>query len=241
MRDVYLNMIVDMTDPNCEFIKEMNREIRKYGALVYNHEYNSYQFIKSFSKIDFKRELLPDFIKVEDAGPLLKGLTLTIHYEFDPETEEDPENLEIWKELSQIETPVFDYDDDGEIRISKYIKLYPNESKHSLWFLDEKSHEYLLDLDLLLLDPIIKQLPIAQKLIKEYSVHPFEAQLDQADVDEYEEPDFSAVSGEHHHDHECHCHHHDHCSDIEDDSDCCHDHDCDCGDNCECAEHHHPD
>ena len=46
MRNVYLNQIVDITDRNCEFIKEFDHEIRKYGAVVYNHEYNSYQFIK---------------------------------------------------------------------------------------------------------------------------------------------------------------------------------------------------
>ena len=226
MRDIYLNMIVDMTDPECEFIQEMNREIRKYGALVYNHEYNSYQFIKSIDKIDYKRELLPDFIKVEDAGPLLKGLNLTIHYEFDPETEEDPENLEIWKELSQIETPVFEYDDDGEIVVDKYTKLYPSESKHTLWFLDEKSYEYLLDVDLLLLDPIIKQLPIAQKLIKEYAIHPFDASYDMDEINLYQEPSFSSVIGEQHHHH-----HHGH----DEDCDC---EDCDC-DECECEHHHH--
>ena len=57
MRDLYLNQIVDITDPNCEFIREFDHEIRKYGAIVYNHEYNSYQFIKHFRQIDFKREL----------------------------------------------------------------------------------------------------------------------------------------------------------------------------------------
>lgn len=194
MRNVYLNNIVDLSDPHCEFVEELDHEIRKYGALVYNHEYNSYQVIRQFKKIDYKKELLPDFMKVEDAGPLLKGLTLTIHYEFDPETEEDEENLDIWKELSEIDLPVFEYDDDGEIRVDHFIKLAPTESKHTIWFLNTDSYEYLSDVDLLLLDPIIKQLPIAQKLVRQYAVHPFEADYDMDDVDSYIEPDMSSVT-----------------------------------------------
>ncbi|MBR0385842.1 MAG: hypothetical protein IJI05_04760 [Erysipelotrichaceae bacterium] len=194
MRDLYLNTIVDLTDPHCEFVEELDREIRKYGALVYNHEYNSYQFIRHFSSIDYKKELLPDFMRVEDAGDLLKGLTLTIHYEFDPETEEDEENLDIWQELSQIDLPVFEYDDDGEIKVDHFIKLRPTESKHTIWFLKTDSYDYLQDLDLLLIDPIIKQLPIAQKLVREYSLHPFDADYDSDDLDEWEEPDMSSVT-----------------------------------------------
>ena len=94
MRNVYLNNIVDISDPDCEFIREFDREIQKYGALVYSHETNAYQFIKKFEQIDYKKELLPDFMKVENSDPLLKALNLTIHYEFDPETEEDEENLD---------------------------------------------------------------------------------------------------------------------------------------------------
>ena len=65
MRDLYLNKIVDLTDPQCEFISEFNREIKKYGAIVYNYESNSYQFIRNFQHIDCKKEILPDFMRVE--------------------------------------------------------------------------------------------------------------------------------------------------------------------------------
>ncbi|MBQ3184391.1 MAG: hypothetical protein IJB54_00240 [Firmicutes bacterium] len=194
MRDLYLNQIVDITDRNCEFIKEFDHEIRKYGAVVYNHEYNSYQFIKHFSQIDFKKELLPDFIKIENSNPILKALTITVHYEFDPEIEEDEENLEIWEELSQINLPVFGYEDDGEIYVKDEILMNVKPSMHTIWFLSEDSYDYMMDLDLLLFDPIIKNFSIAQKLIREYGLHPFETDYDEDDLDDYEEPDVSAVT-----------------------------------------------
>ena len=189
MRDLYLNQIVDITDPNCEFIREFDHEIRKYGAIVYNHEYNSYQYI-----IDFKRELLPDFIKIENSNPVLKALTITVHYEFDPEIEEDEENLEIWEELKMIDLPIMGYDDDGEFFVSDSIKMNVAASKHTVWFLSEESYDYMMDLDLLLFDPIIKNFNIAQKLIREYGIHPFETDYDEDDLDDFEEPDVSAVT-----------------------------------------------
>ena len=194
MRDLYLNQIVDITDRNCEFIKEFDHEIRKYGARVYNHEYNSYQFIKHFRQIDFKKELLPDFIKIEHANPVLKALTITVHYEFDPELEEDEENLEIWDELKEIDLPIFGYEDDGEIFVSDNIKMNVTPSKHTVWFLSEDSYDFMMDLDLLLFDPIIKNFNIAQKLIREYGIHPFETDYDEDDLDDFEEPDVSAVT-----------------------------------------------
>ncbi len=195
MRNVYLNQIVDISDPQCEFIKEFNSEIRKYGAVVYNHEYNSYQFIREFEQIDYKRELLPYFIRIENANPVLKALTITIHYDFDPATEEDPENLEIWEELSQIDLPVFDYDEEGEIMVSREIKMYPHDSKHTIWFLTEDSYDFIMDMDLLMIDPVIKNLSIAQKLIREYGVHPFEAEYDPEDLKNFVDFDMSAVTG----------------------------------------------
>ena len=194
MRDLYLNQIVDITDPNCEFIREFDHEIRKYGAIVYNHEYNSYQFIKHFRQIDFKRELLPDFIKIENSNPVLKALTITVHYEFDPEIEEDEENLEIWEELKEIDLPIMGYDDDGEFFVSDSIKMNVAASKHTVWFLSEESYDFMMDLDLLLFDPIIKNFNIAQKLIREYGIHPFETDYDEDDLDDFEEPDVSAVT-----------------------------------------------
>ena len=227
MRNVYLDKLVDITDPDCEFIKEFNGQIKKYGALVYNHEYNSYQFIKRFKQIDYKKELLPDFVKVENSNPLLKALTLTVHYEFDPTTETDAENLEIWKELKEIDLPVFDYDDDGEVFLKDTVKLYPTPSKHTVWFLSPDSYDYILDLDLLMIDPIIKNISIAQKLIKEYGLHPFEATYDPEDLDSYEEPVLYGVGAksfdecdEECDDEECQEHHHHHHHDDDDDCMC---------------------
>ncbi|MBQ9036731.1 MAG: hypothetical protein IJ115_04705 [Erysipelotrichaceae bacterium] len=193
MRNIYLNNLVDITDPNCEFIEEFDNEIRRYGALVYNHEYNSYQFIKQFNHIDYKKELLPDFIRVENSNPLLKALTITVHYEFDPETEEDEENLEIWQQLKEIDLPVFDYDDDGEIYLSKEVKLYPSESKHTIWFLNRDSYEYIADQDLLMISPVIKNIQIARKLIKDFGVHPFENVFDPNDDIGYVDPDLVGI------------------------------------------------
>ena len=173
MKDVYLDKIVDITDPNCQFIKEMNSEINQYGAIVYNYENNSYQYIRKFTDIDHKRELLPDFIKVENSDALLNGLNLTIHYEFDPETEEDKENLDIWNnELSLIEYPIYAYDDEGQIYDDKYIKLNNKPTKHTIWFLKPETLEYLYSLDLLMFTPVIKDMAIIRKLIKEYTFNP---------------------------------------------------------------------
>ena len=196
MRKLYLDKIVDITDPESEFIRDFNSEIRKYGALVYNHENNTYQYIKSFDHIDYKKELLPDFIKVENSTPLLKAMTVTVHYDFDPETEEDEENLEIWEELKQIEIPVFEYDDDGEINVASYINLSPASSTHTIWFLKESSRDYIYDQDLLMISPMIKNINIARTLIKDHCVHPMEAHYDPKDLDNNDEPDlFEIVNG----------------------------------------------
>ena len=217
MKKYYLNNIVDLTDPDCLFIREFDHEIRKYGAVVYNHEYNSYQFIRHFEEIDYKKELLPDFLKIEQSNPLLKAVDFTIHYEFDPETEEDEENLEIWEELKQIEIPVFEYDDDGEVVVARYENLNPRVSRHTVWFLDEDSFDYMMDLDLLMIDPIIKNLSIAQKLIREHGLNPLEANYDEDDLNSFVQRDFSEIFHNHDHDHEEndddddeHHHHHHH-------------------------------
>ncbi|MBR0136905.1 MAG: hypothetical protein IJM15_00635 [Erysipelotrichaceae bacterium] len=191
MQDVYLNKIVDITDEKCLFIKEFNSEIRKYGAIVHNQEFNSYQYIRSFEMIDFKKEVLPDFIKIEDA-PALKALKMTVHYEFDPLTEEDEENLEIWQDLKQIELPVFAYLEDGEAYVEKTVNLNSTPSVHTIWFLKPESFDYILDTDLLLLFPYIKDLNIARDLIRNYGVHPFEAEYAPDDLNSYVEPDLSA-------------------------------------------------
>ncbi|HQB31757.1 MAG TPA: hypothetical protein PLI19_00360 [Erysipelotrichaceae bacterium] len=199
MEKFYLNMIVDMTDPKCEFIDTVNKEIKNYGAVVYNYQSNSYQFIRRFSHIDYKSEILPDFIKVENSDALLNGLNLTIHYEFDPETEEDEENLDIWfNDISQIELPVYNYDKDGDIYLEKSVPIDTSVSKHTLWYLNKDSYEYILDVDLLMLTPVIKNINIARDLIKNYTVHPFDFSADEQN----HLPDhLEGVYGhEHHHD-----------------------------------------
>ncbi len=179
MEKLYLNMIVDMADPNCQFIKTIDQEIENYGAIVYNHQSNSYQFIRKFKHIDYKAEILPDFIKVENTDALLNGLNLTIHYEFDPETEEDEENLDIWyNDISLIQLPVYAYDEDGDIYLDNYVPIDTSVSKHTLWYLSKDSYNYILDTDLLMLTPIIKNINIARELIRKYSVHPFDYQKD---------------------------------------------------------------
>ena len=201
MEKLYLNMIVDMTDTNCEFIKTIDKEINNYGAVVYNHQSNSYQFIRKFKHIDYKAEILPDFIKVENSDALLNGLNLTIHYEFDPETEEDEENLDIWyKDISQIKLPVFNYDDEGEIYLEQSIPIDTSISKHTLWYLSKDSYDYILDTDLLMLTPVIKNINIARDLIKNYSIHPFDYQ---ADEQNHLPDNLTGVYGHHQHDKDC--------------------------------------
>ncbi|MBO4217938.1 MAG: hypothetical protein J5887_00305 [Erysipelotrichaceae bacterium] len=194
MRDLYLNKIVDLTDPQCEFISEFNREIKKYGAIVYNYESNSYQFIRNFQHIDCKKEILPDFMRVENANALLNGLQLTIHYEFDPEEEEDQENLEIWnEEISRIELPVFCYQEDGEIDIDRYIPYTTEVTRHVVWFLSKESYDFILDCDLLMLTPVIKNINVARQLIRNYGIYPFQFEYDPADQDGYEIPELYGV------------------------------------------------
>ncbi len=194
MRDLYRNMIVDLTDPKCEFVAEFNKEINKYGAIVFNNDSNSYQFIRRFDHIDYKKEILPDLLKVETTDSLLDALQLTIHYEFDPENEdEDEENLEIWnEEISKIELPVFQYDEEGEIELAHYNPIDCKPSKHIVWFLKKESFDFIMDTDLLLLTPVIKDLNIAKELIKKYGCHPFKFKFDPAD-EGYEVPELYGV------------------------------------------------
>ncbi len=201
MEKLYLNMIVDMTDKNCEFINTIDKEIKNYGAIVYNHQSNSYQFIRQFKHIDYKSEILPDFIKVENSDALLNGLNLSIHYEFDPETEEDEENLDIWyNDISQIELPVYSYDDEGDIFVDEYFPIDTSISKHTLWYLSKDSYNYIMDIDLLMLTPVIKNINIARELIKKYSIHPFDYV---ANEDNHLPDHLEGVYSRHNHDDDC--------------------------------------
>ncbi len=131
---------------------------------------------------------------MENANALQNDLQLTIHYEFDPEEEEDEENLEIWNEdISQIELPVFCYQEDGEIDIEKYIPYNTDVSRHVVWFLKKESYDFILDCDLLMLTPVIKNINVARQLITNYGVHPFQFTYDPKDQDGYEIPELYGV------------------------------------------------
>ena len=174
MNRKYCNKIIDYTDEDNSFIQEFNREISDYGAIVYNHETNSYQFIKEFDHIDFKHDLLPFYFMITEAPHNLNSIVMTMSYEFDPDQEEDEENLQIWEELKETELAMLDYDEDGDVKVKSYFKLNPNETKHTIWFLNKEGYQELFKNDLLLITPIIKNIKISQKLIKEYGINPLE-------------------------------------------------------------------
>ena len=72
------------------------------------------------------------------------------------------------------QTLVYDYDDEGEVYQKDEIPFTTKPTKHIVWFLDEKSFDYIYSLDLLIYTPIIKKMSIIQNLIRNYCVHPFE-------------------------------------------------------------------
>ena len=83
MNKKYLSKIIDYSDDQNNFIREFNKEIQKFGAIVYNHENNSYQFIKEFDHIDFKHDLLPYYFMLNEAPHNLNAILMTMSYEFD--------------------------------------------------------------------------------------------------------------------------------------------------------------
>jgi len=66
-------------------------------------------------------------------------------------------------------------------------------SRHTVWFLKPESRDYILDCDLLMLTPLIKNIAIARKLIQEYAVHPmsFDYPIDP----DYQQPLLKGVYG----------------------------------------------
>ncbi len=172
MRKLYNNQIIDYNEGQTEFVEEFNEQIT-YGAIVYNHDYNSYQYITSFEQIDFKKEVLPDYFKVT-TSKLPNAMEILMHYEFHPEDEEDEEVLAVWKELSQEELPTYAYDEDGEVYANGYIKMNPKPSKHSIWILNQQGQDYLYQQDMLLVQPIIKYMHIVQEVLRKHTVQPFE-------------------------------------------------------------------
>ncbi|MDD6467354.1 MAG: hypothetical protein PUF50_04135 [Erysipelotrichaceae bacterium] len=173
MRNLYDNQIIDYNDGNTEFVKEFNEQIHEYGAIVYNHEYNTYQYITSFEQIDFKKEVLPYYFKVM-TSKLPNGMDLTMNYEFQPEQEEDEEILATWKEISQIELPTYDYEEDGEVYSNGFVKMNTKPSKHTVWILKSSGKDFLFEQDMLLIQPIIKYLTIVQAVIRNHTTAPFD-------------------------------------------------------------------
>ena len=189
MNRQYLNKIVDYSDNENSFIKEFNKEIQEYGAIVYNHETNSYQFIKEFNHIDFKHDLLPFYFMMSEAPKNFNAVLMTMSYEFDPDEEEDEENLQIWEQLKESELAMLDYDEDGDVKVKSYFKLNTDETKHTIWFLNKEGYQELLKNDILLITPIIKNIKIAQKMIKEYCINPLdiESEYIETGTDDYVE------------------------------------------------------
>ncbi len=187
MNKKYLSKIIDYSDDQNNFIREFNKEIQKFGAIVYNHENNSYQFIKEFDHIDFKHDLLPYYFMLNEAPHNLNAILMTMSYEFDPEEEEDEENLQIWEQLKETELAMLDYDEDGDVKVKSYYKLNTNETKHTIWFLNEEGYQELLNNDPLLITPIIKNIKIAQKMIKNFCFNPLqiESEYIETGIDDY--------------------------------------------------------
>ena len=173
MRKLYENQIIDYNEGQTEFVEEFNEQILNYGAIVYNHDYNSYQYITSFEQIHFKNEVLPDYFKIT-TSKLPNAIEVLMHYEFHPEDEEDEEVLAVWKELSQMELPTYAYDDDGEIYSNGFIKLDTKPSKHTIWILTKEGQDYLYEQDMLLVQPIIKYMNIVQEVLRKHTVKPFD-------------------------------------------------------------------
>ena len=173
MRKLYDNQIIDYNEGQTEFVEEFNQQIETYGAIVYNHEYNSYQYITKFEQIDFKNEILPDYFKAS-TSKLPNGIDILMHYEFRPEEEDDEEVLSVWEELSQMELPTYAYDDDGEVYANGYIKMNTKASQHTIWILNKEGQEYLYQQDMLLVQPIIKYMSIVQEVLRKHTIKPFE-------------------------------------------------------------------
>jgi len=168
MRTLYENQIIDYNDGYTEFVEEFNNEIAEYGAIVYNHENNSYQFITKFEQIDFKMEIGPYFFKIKQSK-LPNGMEVIMSYEFDPSIEEDEEVLDIWKEIQNEKIPYFDYYEEGELYLSKEIVYTADPTVHTIWILTKDGYDFVLNHDMLVIQPIIKYFQIIQELLRNHT------------------------------------------------------------------------
>jgi len=175
MKALYENQIIDYNDGYTEFVEEFNAEVAKYGAVVYNHENNSYQFIAKFEQIAFKQEIGPFYFKAKNSK-LPNGIDIVMSYEFDPEVEDDDEVLAMWKDLVEEEIPYYDYnEDDGELYQSKGIKYNAEPSIHTIWMLNQNGYDFVMSHDMLLVQPVIKFVKIAKELILNHTTAVFDA------------------------------------------------------------------
>ncbi|MCF0110701.1 MAG: hypothetical protein HUJ58_02290 [Erysipelotrichaceae bacterium] len=172
MRKLYDGQIVDYNDGHTEFVREFDHEVENSGAIVYNYESNTYQWIREFEQIGFKNDLLPYYFKV-NASKLPKGIDILMKYEFNPDEETDEEILGYWEEAKEEEYPYFDYDDEGEIYEKSYYTITAQPSKHTIWILDDGALEYLIGNDPILLLPVIKNMSIVRELIQNHTVNPW--------------------------------------------------------------------
>jgi hypothetical protein len=174
MRELYENQIIDYNDGYTEFVSEFDEEIAENGAIVYNHENNSYQFITRFDQIDFKQEIGPYYFKVKKSK-LPNGMDIIMSYEFDPSGEEDEEVLAVWKEIQSEKIPYFDYHDEGELYQSKEINYSADPTVHTIWILTKNGYDFILNHDMLVIQPIIKYFQIVQELLRNHTTTIFDS------------------------------------------------------------------
>ena len=174
MRALYKNQPVDYNEGKTEFVKEFNQQIKDYGAIAYNHNTNTYQFIQKFEEIEFINEIYPWYFMVKPSI-LPNGIDIQMAYEFDPEAyTDDPEITSLWQQAVAEGQSIYDYDEEGQIFEKDLIPLTAQPTKHTVWILNEEGYKYLTQYDKLLLLPMIKYLDIAKDVIKNHTIKPFE-------------------------------------------------------------------
>lgn len=181
----YIGQFADYEEEE-EWYRELDSLLHGWGGLVYNSDYNSFQFIRRLEDINIKKEMIPSHVLIKELDSRhsdINGLELEVHYEFDPETEEDPNQLKIYRELCSAQIPSYDYDEEGELIISKESGMDHTPSKHLIWLLDEEAREWLENQDMLMIMPIFKQRQLAEKLFQLGVMNPFDAEQTEASED----------------------------------------------------------
>ena len=176
MRKLYENQIIDYNDGYTEFVNEFDEEVADYGAIVYNHEDNSYQFVTRFEQINFKQEIGPYYFKVKQSN-LPNGMDIIMSYEFDPTIEENEEVLDVWKEIQSEKLPYFDYYEEGELYLSKEINYTAEPTVHTIWLLTKDGYDFVLNHDMLVIQPIIKYFQIVQELLGNHTTSAFDSSV----------------------------------------------------------------